>query len=535
MAEESYDVIIVGGGFTGTYNLYKLTKCGFRCKLIEKGSDFGGTWYWNRYPGARVDTYVPGYEFSLEEVWKDWEWKDAYPSGEDLLTYFAHLDRKLGLRPHCLFNTTVKSAHWNEGTHSWDVVAEGNTGLYKANSRYFILGVGNLAVPYVPKIKGLDKFAGKWSHTARWPKEGIEFQGKRVGLIGTGASGVQIVQEAGTKARQLTVFQRTPNMAVPMRQRPLNSQDQLLASASYPDFHRKRRQTFGTYDYDMNGRETLEDTDEQRELLYEELWTLGGFRPFLGGYTDVLKSQHANDLLYAFWRKKVSERISDDRKRAILAPEVPPHPIGAKRASLEQNYWEVMCQSNVDLVDMNEEPIIEVTATGVRTTKREYELDVLVLATGFDAFTGGFFQIDIRGEGGRTIQEHWKDGIRSYLGTSIDQFPNLWYIYGPHGPVALNTVPVVVEIQTDWLATLLEHLRDRSVTRVVAKTAATETYGRHVSEIAPPLLLKANSWYLGANIPGKMRAVRDYMGGVPAYINELAKEVEEGYPGYQTE
>ncbi|EIW77609.1 cyclohexanone monooxygenase [Coniophora puteana RWD-64-598 SS2] len=534
MTEETYDVIIVGGGFSGTYSLYKLTKCGFRCKLIEKGSGFGGTWYWNRYPGARVDTYVPLYELSIEELWKDWEWKEAYPSGEDLLTYFDHIDRKLGLRQHCLFNATVKSAHWDAHNHLWKVAAEGNTGIYKAKSRHIVLGVGSLSTPYIPKIKGLDRFAGKWAHTAQWPAEGIEFRNKRVGLIGTGASGVQVVQEVGPKAQELVVFQRTPNMAVPMRQRPLQSNDQALAKASYPETHQRRRHTFGTFDYDLNGRETNDDTDEQRELVYEELWDLGGFRPLIGGYIDVLSSKHANDLLYAFWRKKVCERISDNGKRAILAPETPPHPFGAKRVSLEQNYWEVMCQSNIDLVNVNEEPVIEVTATGVRTTRQEYEFDVIILATGFDGYTGSFLQIDIRGEGGRTIQEHWKDGVKSYLGTSIDQFPNLWYIYGPHGPAALNTAPVVAEIQTDWLAGLLEHLRNQSITKAVAKSTAADVYSRHVCDIAPPLVLQANSWYLGANVPGKMRAIRDYMGGVPAYISELAKEVEEGYPGFQT-
>ncbi|EIW77698.1 cyclohexanone monooxygenase [Coniophora puteana RWD-64-598 SS2] len=533
MSAETYDVIIVGAGFSGMYSLFKLTKASFRCKLIEAGSDFGGTWYWNTYPGARVDTPIPGYEFSLEDLWKEWTWPEMYPNGEDLRTYFNYVDRKLGLREHCLFNSTVKSAHWDDDLHMWDVKSEGVAGVYEARSRHVIFALGTSCEPYIPNIKGLNQFSGKPMHTARWPKEGLDTQGKRVGLIGTGASGVQIVQEVGPKADKLTVFHRTPNLAVPMRQRLLQAQDQTLAKSTYLDFHQRLRETFAGYSYDRNGRKTREDTDEQREAFYEEQWSLGGFRLLVGGYTDILSSKDANDLLYQFWRRKVSERIGDEKKRAILAPEIPPHPIGAKRISLEQNYWEVMSRDNVDLVDVNEEPIVEVTKNGIRTTKRKYELDVLVLATGFDAFTGSFFRIDIRGEEGRAIQEHWKDGVQSQFGLAIDKFPNLWFMYGPHTPGAFATMPVVAEIQGDWFLNTFEYLRREEITKFVAKTAAAEAYSKHVTDLAPPLLLQADSWYVGANVPGKRRQVYHYMGGMAAYIGELEEEARQAYPSFE--
>ncbi|EIW77915.1 cyclohexanone monooxygenase [Coniophora puteana RWD-64-598 SS2] len=515
------------------WSLFRLVESGFRCKLIEAGSDFGGTWYWNRYPGARVDTDVPSYEFELEELWKDWNWPEVFPGGEDLRAYFKSVGQKLDLRRHCLFDHAVRSAHWGEISHLWNVTADGAAGVYEASSRHVIFALGTSAQPYIPNIKGLDRFSGHCMHTARWPRDGLETRGKRVGIIGTGASGVQVIQEVGPVAEKLTVFQRTPNLAIPMRQRALQVQEQTSAKSSYPDIFNNRHGTFTGFSYDFNPRKTEEDTPEQREAFWEGLWSLGGFRFFVGGYHDLFFSKEANDLAYAFWRKKVSERIRDPKKRDLLAPAISPHPFGAKRVSLEQNYWEVVCQDNVDIVDVNNDPIVEVTATGVRTAKRTYDLDILVLATGFDAYTGSYLQIDIRGEEGRTIQEHWREGVRSYLGTTVNKFPNLWFMYGPHSPGAFSVMPALAEVQGGWIVDAMKQLRAENVTKFVARTNAAEAYSQHVRELAPPLLLQAKSWYLGANIPGKVQGIHDYFGGVPAYIQELKEEAEKGYPNFQ--
>ncbi|KIJ67048.1 hypothetical protein HYDPIDRAFT_85439 [Hydnomerulius pinastri MD-312] len=534
MTKEKYDAVIIGGGFGGIYHLIHLRKLGLSCKLIETGSDFGGTWYWNRYPGARVDSDIPIYEFSLEELWKGWTWKERFPGWEELQAYFKYVGDKLNLRKDCRFDSTVKSAHWDDELHSWHVTSDGKEGLYRASSRHLIVCTGFASKPYTPDIKGLGTFQGPCVHTGRWPKEGIETTGKKVGVIGTGASGVQVIQEIGPHVKHLTVFQRTPNIALPMGQCQVSEQVQKHFKPVYKEIYKKLPGTFAGFPAELIQRPMMDDSAEQRQAVFEDKWALGGFQFFIGNYQDVITSQASNDEAYAFWRKKVSSRIKDPQKRELLAPSVPPHPFGSKRASLEQYYYEIFNQDNVDLVDVNAGPILEITPKGVKTTTEEHEFDVLVLATGYDTHVGGFTAMDLRGLNGETIQEHWKDGVTTYLGMTTDNFPNLYFVYGPQGPTAFCNGPVCVEMQGSWVVDTIAYLLQNNITKFNATSHAARAYKEHVEALCDATLIpRAKGWYMGTNIPGKKKEAYNYTGGVGTYQKEIREEIERGYPGFE--
>ncbi|KAF8550520.1 cyclohexanone monooxygenase [Imleria badia] len=491
--EEQYDAIIVGAGFSGIQQLLNLRQLGLRCTVIEAGSDLGGTWYWNRYPGAR------------------------FPGWQELQAYFAYVGDKLDVRPHCRFDTVVKQAHWDDQLHLWHVTAEGKEGIYKAAARYLTLCTGFASKPYIPDIKGRDTFKGPSCHTSRWPKEGIETTGKRVGIIGTGASGVQVIQEIGPQVGHLTVFQRTPNMALPMGQYSVSRRVQDHFKPVYEELFKKLSTTFSGLLDEFIPRPLSGDSEEQREANFERLWNLGGFHFWLCNYQDILFDRASNEVAYAFWRKKVSERIKDPEKRDLLAPALAPHPFGTKRPSLEQRFYEVFNQENVDLVDIKATPILEIHENGLKTADKEYELDVLIFATGFDSYVGGFNDIDLRGLNGETIQDHWKDGVTTYLGLTIDNFPNLFFTFGPHGPTAFCTGPICAQIQGAWIAETIVYLREHHITKFTPTTHAALRFKKHINELCNATLLsQVDSWYMGANIPGKKREAYNYTGGVVA-------------------
>ncbi|KAH0835013.1 cyclohexanone monooxygenase [Lanmaoa asiatica] len=563
--EDQYDAIIVGAGFSGIHQLIHLRQLGLRCIVIEKGSDFGGTWYWNRYPGARVDSHIPIYELVLPELWKEWSWTEKFPGWKELQAYFAYVGDKLDLRQHCQFDTVVKQAHWDDQLHLWHVTAEGKEGLYKASARYLILCTvrasnnspnlitdrliqGFASKPYMPNIKGRDTFKGPCCHTSRWPKEGIETIGKRVGIIGTGASwrpGDSRNRATGTprpnisnkhtekrsfdahseQVAHLTVFQRTPNLALPMRQYSVTKQVQDHFRPVYAELYKKLHTTLAGFPNEFIPRPLSSATEKEREATFERLWDLGGFNFPLSNYQDVSLDRASNKIAYEFWRRKVSERIKDAEKRDLLAPEVAPHPIGTKRQSLEQHFYEIFNQDNVDLVDLKATPILEIHENGLKSADKEYEFDVLIFATGFDSYVGGFNDIDLRGLNGETIQDHWKDGVMTYLGLTIDNFPNLFFTYGPHGPTALCNGPTCLQVQGAWIVKTIEYLREHSITKFTPTTHAALMFKKHVDEMcAATLLPQADSWFMGANIPGKRREAYNYVGGVAAYKQEIAAE-----------
>ena len=525
-----YDVVVVGAGFAGLYQLHRLRALGMSVVLLEAGAGLGGIWHWNCYPGARVDTHVPLYEFSDEKLWRDWYWEERFPDWRALRDYFAHVDDVWDVSRDIRFETRVEGARWDEGARRWAITTGGRTSL---RARFLVLCTGFAAKAYLPDFPGLADFRGRCHHTAHWPQEGLEMAGLRVGVVGTGASGVQVIQEAAKVASQVTVFQRTPMMALAMQQRRLSRADQDAAKAHYPELFQRRRETNTGFEWRGLGESALAVPEEERLATYERLWQEGGFAFWAGGYSDVLIDEQANRMAYDFWREKVRARINDPWTAELLAPSEPPHPFGVKRPSLEQTYYDVFNQPNVALVDLRSAPVERVTATGLRTTAGDHDLDLLVLATGFDAVTGGLTSIELRGTGGRTLAEHWQEGVRTHLGVASSGFPNLLYLYGPQSPSGFCNGPTCAEVQGDWVVDLLTNLRDRGVTRIEAEPAAEEAWRDQVHGIAAMTLFpRADSWYMGANIPGKRREMLNWPGGLQLYLTACRDAAAAGYRGF---
>ncbi|TAL28095.1 MAG: NAD(P)/FAD-dependent oxidoreductase [Phenylobacterium sp.] len=530
---EEVDVVVVGAGFTGLYQLHRLRRLGFSVRLFEAGADLGGIWYWNCYPGARVDTHVPMYEFSSEDLWRDWTWTERFPAWDELRRYFHHVDEKLELSRDIRFNARVEGAEFDEDSRRW-VVRTQDGGL--VSPRFLVLCTGFAAKPYIPDLEGLDRFEGVKHHTAWWPQDGLELKDKRVGVIGTGASGVQVVQEAARVAAQLTVFQRTPILALAMQQCSLDEATQRDMKRDYPARFARRRESFGGFDFHASGKAALEVSPEERRAVYEASWAAGGFSFWASTFHDVMMNLEANRTAYDFWREKVQARIRDPKLAEQLAPKEPPHPFGVKRPSLEQTYYDVFNQDNVRLVNLKATPILEITASGVRTAEGECELDILVLATGFDAVTGGLTQIDIRGVDGLTLKEKWAKGARTHLGMASAGFPNLLFLYGPQSPSGFCNGPTCAELQGDWVVEFLRRMRDAGVSRFEATAAAEQTWKDHVEAVgAMTLFPLADSWYMGANIPGKPRELLNYPGGLPLYLQMCQASADAGYAGFVLE
>ncbi|WP_298216645.1 NAD(P)/FAD-dependent oxidoreductase [Acidocella sp.] len=525
------DVLVVGAGFAGLYQLHKLRQAGFRVKVIEAGSDIGGIWHWNRYPGARVDSHGAMYQYSDPDLWKDWAYKELYPGWEELRAYFDHVDAKWDLRKDVVLSTRVTGADFDESTRKWTVHTD-KGGDYVARS--FVLCTGFASKPYIPEFEGMKDFKGEIHHTGLWPQQGVDMRGKRVAVIGMGASGVQVMQEAGAEAKRVTHFLRTPCLAIPMWQRQMTEVDNEEMRKHLPEDMMKRKQTFGGFNYDFQDVGVYEVDDAKREEMFESIWKAGGFWWWLNNFNDVLFDERSNRAQYDFWRKKVLARIKDPRLAEIYAPEQPPHPYGVKRPSLEQNFYEVVQQDNVDVVDLKQEPIVRFTEKGIQTTKGEYEFDIIVLATGFDAVSGGLTQLDIRGTAGRTLGEKWRDGVRTHLGMASREFPNLYFIYGPQSPSGFCNGPTAAEAQGDELVKLLVKFRDAGITRVEAKADAEEAWRNHCKMVADMTLFpKADSWYMGANIPGKPRELLMYPSGLPAYLQACEDSISKHFAGFE--
>lgn len=530
------DVLVVGAGFAGLYQLDRLRTLGYSVKLYEAGSGLGGVWHWNCYPGARTDSWGPIYQFSREDLWRDWDLNELYPSRDSLCAYFDYVAQKLDLRKDIVLNTRVVAAQFDEQRRRWTVQAQHTESdePIQVLARFVVLCTGFASQPYIPEIDGLASFRGEYHHTARWPQAGLDLGGKRVGVVGTGASGVQIIQASAPLAKHLTVFQRTPVLALPMRQRPLDAQANRELKQNYPKRYAMRGQTFSGFDYDFLEHGAFDVTDDQRTEIYEQLWETGGLLPWLANFNDMFSDADANATFYAFWRDKVRQRINDPAVAEKLAPTKAPHPFGVKRPSLEQNYFEVFNRDNVTLVDVRETPIQRVTPTGVVTEDGiEHPLDVLVFATGFDAITGGITAIDIRGIDGESFADAFKPGVRNVLGVATAGFPNLFYIYGPQSPSAYSNGPTCAELQGDWVVRCLEHLRTGDYTRIEASAEAEKAWVAHVEELAEATLFPvADSWYMGANIPGKKRQALCYAGGLSAYLQECDDAARQGYSGF---
>lgn len=530
MSEPELDVVIVGAGFAGLYQLHHLRRLGLRVTLLEAGTGLGGIWHWNCYPGARVDSHIPLYEYSDEAIWRDWYWDERFPDWRALRRYFDHVDHVWGLRDDVRFGTRVGAGHWDEQQRCWELRTDGGDVL---RTRFVVLCTGFAAKAYVPDIPGLATFTGQWSHTAHWPQEGVDLANRRVAVIGTGASGVQVIQEAARAAEHVTVFQRTPIMALAMQQRQLTRDEQDQAKAEYPAIFERRTQTNSGFAYPEHSVRTFDVSDTERQATYERLWREGGFAFWAGGFSDLLLDEDANRTAYEFWRSKVHERVHDPSVAKVLAPAEPPHPFGVKRPSLEQWYYDAFNQDNVELVDLRATPIEAITPTGIRTTAEERPCDLLVMATGFDAVTGGLVSIDLRGTEGQTLAEHWASGVRTHLGVASHGFPNLLYLYGPQSPSGFCNGPTCAEVQGDWMVDLLGHLRDTDTTRIEATAEAEEQWRNMVHGIADLTLFpRADSWYMGANIPGKPREMLNWPGGLQLYLTSCREVAAAGYRGF---
>jgi cation diffusion facilitator CzcD-associated flavoprotein CzcO len=528
--DEELDTLIMGAGFSGLYLLYRLRQEGFKVKLFEADSGLGGVWHSSRYPGARVDSHVPNYEFSIEEIWRDWTWSERFPGKEELQRYFQHVDATLGLSADIRFRSLITSAIFDSESNLWHIACEDG---HQIKARFFLSCVGFAAKSYTPEFPGLADFKGPCCHTAHWPEDGFEMTGKRIGVIGTGASGVQVIQEAGKVAEQLTVFQRTPMIALPMQQRKLDAASQQAMKADYPEIYRVRNASAGgVYDTFMDERSALDVPEVERNAILERAWQAGGFH-FWFPFVDTLANIDANRFSYDFWRDKTRARLKDSELKDQLAPMEPPHPFGIKRPSLEQWYYEIFNQDNVTLVSIKQDPIEMITETGVSTRNDHYEFDLLVLATGYDAITGGLTQFDITGTTGQTMAQTWSAGVRSHLGVGVPGFPNLLMIYGPQSPTSFWTGPAAAEMQGKWLVDCLCYLRDNGKQRIEATDEAAEEWNTHMEKLADGTLLPlADSWYMGANIPGKPRQLLNHL-GAGNYMAHCDASAAAGYSGFK--
>ncbi|KAF8236663.1 cyclohexanone monooxygenase [Tricholoma matsutake] len=526
LANQHLDVLIVGAGFSGMYLLYQLRKRGYSVKVLEAGGDIGGVWWWNCYPGARTDSDFCIYQFAMEDLWKDFSFTEHFPARKEVLSYIHYVDKKLDLRRDMVFNARVASAQFNPGVGRWTVTTESGTTVH---ANFFLVCTGFASKPFIPVIKGLDTFAGNFTHTALWPQEGIDLQNKRVGVVGTGASGVQVIQQAGPQAAHLTVFQRTSPITFPMRQRPVDDDTQnRMKEGLYPHILRRRAQTLGGFHYDLIPKKLLDTSAEERHLKFEELWDRGAFHSYLGTYTDVLTEKRANDIVYEFWRDKVRARINDPVTRELLAPMIPVQGFGAGRfPCLEQRFYEVFNQSNVKLINLRENPIDEILPKGAKTRDgTEHELDVLVFATGFDAVTGGIKAIDIRGTDGVRIGDKWDKKLSTYLGLMSVGYPNMFFPYGPHGPTSDCNGPTCIELQGAWIVECLEHMKQNQLTRIEPTQDAEDRWGAFVHGKFTEFFWSNQSG------DGELEEPRHFTGGVPAYHQKCQESAEKGYKGF---
>jgi cation diffusion facilitator CzcD-associated flavoprotein CzcO len=525
---QELDVVIVGAGFSGLYALYRMRELGLSALVLEAGSGVGGTWYWNRYPGARCDVESVDYSYSFSpELEQEWEWSERYPPQTEILRYLNHVADRFDLRPDIHLNARVTSAVYDEPASRWAIGTEDGA---RFSATHCILATGMLSIVNRPDFKGLESFRGDWYHSARWPEEGVDLRGRRVGVIGTGSTGIQLITTIAREAAEVVVFQRTANFSLPAWNRPLDPGVAREIKGSYRERRLLARNSPVGTTMPFNEKTAAECSGEEIEREFEARWAYGGFQ-MLGAFADLVLSADSNRLAADFVRGKIAEIVQDPEVADRLMPR--DYPIGTKRICVDTGYYETYNRPNVKLVDVRRAPIAEITPTGIRTTDAEYELDTIVFATGFDAMTGALMNIDIRGRGAQTIQEKWADGPRTYLGLTTAGFPNLFIVTGPGSPSVLSNMVVSIEHHIEWISDLLAYLRERGYDCVEPTAEAEEEWVAHVNEVASATLHPtANTWYNGANIPGKPRIFMPYVGGVGAYRELCDKVAAGGYDGF---
>jgi cyclohexanone monooxygenase len=529
---DGLDVIIIGAGVGGLYAIHKLRKLGLKVRAYEAADDVGGTWYWNRYPGCRCDVESLEYSFSFSpELDQEWKWPERYGNQGEILKYVQHVAERFDLKRDIQFNTRIKSAVFDEKASRWTVTTEAGETI---TAPYCIMATGNLSTPRKPDIPGIDSYQGKTFHTGLWPHEGVDFTGMRVGVLGTGSSGVQSIPHIAEQAQQLFVFQRTANFSLPAQNGPMDPERESKHKAKYPELRAQAVNTpFGIAGYPPPAKSALEVSEEERNATYERKWKEGGSISFLYSYTDLLTNKAANDTASEFVRNKIRSIVKDPETAEALCPI--DHPMGTKRLILDTNYYQTYNRPNVKLVNIRNNPIQEITPSGIKTSDgKSYELDAIVFATGFDAMTGAMKDIDIRGNGGLSIRDKWKDGPHTYLGIMVSGFPNMFMITGPQSPGVKSQMIFSCEQHVDWIGDCIKYLGERQMRRIEPSRMAELNWVQHNNEVADATLYPlANSWYMGANIPGKPRVFMPYVGGVTAYKQKCDEVVAKGYEGFE--
>ena len=529
-APEQFDAIVIGAGFAGLYTLHRLRGLGLKVRVLEAGEGIGGTWFWNRYPGARCDIESLEYSYSFDEaLQQEWKWPERFSAQPDILRYINHVADRLDLRRDIRLNARVSSVVFDDATNTWTV--ETDSGL-RARARFCVMASGNLSLPRVPRFEGLDDFKGDWYHTGLWPHEGVDFSGRRVGVIGTGSSAIQAIPVIAQQAKHLYVFQRTANFSVPALNRPLTPEADQAHKAIYPQRREEARHTpFGVSGYPPPAKSALEATEEERRKHYESKWRTGGTLNLLYAYNDLLVNKDSNETVCEFVRQKIGGIVRDAEVAKLLMPN--DHYIGTKRLCLDNGYFETFNRDNVTLVDVKSAPIVSITPDGLRTEKQEYKLDAIVFATGFDAMTGALLDMDIRGRAGDALRDKWAAGPRTYLGLMTAGFPNMFFITGPGSPSVKSNMVSSIEQHVDWITDCLQYLQSNDVASIEPDLGQQDRWVQHVNDVADATLYPlANSWYTGANIPGKPRVFMPYVAGLDKYRVICDGIAAKGYEGF---
>ncbi|CAG8977789.1 hypothetical protein HYALB_00010874 [Hymenoscyphus albidus] len=528
------DAVVVGAGFAGIYLLHQLRKEGLRVKIVEAGHGLGGVWYWNSYPGARTDTPVPAYSLNIPEVFETWKWTEEHPGHEELKAYFRHIDSVLDISRDVVYGERLTTATFNEAIGKWQLESDQGTTF---TAQFFCPCLGFASKAYFPDWPGLqNNFQGRILHPNLWPSEDIDLREKKVVVVGTGATGIQIAQEVSRDAKQLTCFVRTPNLSWPLIRRIISPEQTLKERPLLKYWLGEKRFTnVGGWLYDLTTRGVMDDTPEEREARLEADYREGGLKWCFCSYNNILGTQEGNDEVYKFWRRKTHERMADKEKAELLAPLKPPHPFAGKRTALEQDYYEQMDKPNVTLVDVKSNPVVKAVSNGLVTADGTvHEADIIILATGYDAVTGGLRQISITGLNGLSLEEKWKDATHSYLGLMISGMPNMFYTYGPLSPTAYATGPAIGELQAHWIIDTMRKMREQGLARIDATVDGERKWREKVDTIHAYTLREhvEGSWYLGLNVPGKRREVLIYSGGLPMYKMEIMDAIVPDWKGF---
>lgn len=523
------DAVIVGAGFSGLYLLHRLRNLGFSTRVFERGDDVGGTWYWNRYPGARCDVESMQYSYSFDEaLQQEWQWGEKFSGQPEILAYAQHVAERFDLRKDIEFETSVAAAHFDEDLQRWTVTTDrGET----VSARFFVMATGCISTAQTPEIDGLGEYQGNTYHTGNWPHEPVDFSGQRIAVIGTGSSGIQSIPVLAEEAAHVTVFQRTPNYSIPSQNEPMHPEYESSWKQDYQAKREEMRYTSHGSLKDLNDKPALSVSEEERQQTYAERWKIGG-AGYLGSFNNLLTDQEANDTASEFVREQIRSIVKDPETAELLAPKT--YPIGTKRICIDTGYFQTYNRDNVDLIDISNGPIEKVTANGLIANGVAYEFDSIVFATGFDAMTGTLFNVDIQGRRGQALKEKWYAGPRTYLGLMSESFPNLFMITGPGSPSVKSNMIISIEQHVDFVTDSLVHMRDHGLDVMEPELTAEDEWVDHVQEVANKTLFpRANSWYMGANIPGKPRLFMPYIGGVGRYRKICEEVVAENYKGFQ--